>query len=102
MLEDKAALVRASAAEALGRIADASATHPLRKALTDPDPGVRWHAVHALGAVGDKAVVPALEPLLCDATEIFGVSIAEAAQSAMEAIEGRQKDQEQARRLRSS
>jgi HEAT repeat protein len=98
MLEDNSALVRASVAEALRKIADRTAAPSLRQVLDDPDPGVRWNAVRALSAVGDARVLPALEPLLSDDTEVFGVSIAEAAHSAMESIKRRQRDQEQARR----
>jgi HEAT repeat protein len=102
MLEDKSALVRASAAGALQKIADPRATHSLRQALHDSDPGVRWYAVRALGASGDAETLPFLVPLLSDETEVFGVSIAEAAHGAMEAIERRQRDQEQAHRPQSS
>jgi HEAT repeat protein len=102
MLEDKSALVRASAAAALQKIADPRATHALRQALHDSDPGVRWYAVRALGTFGDAETLPFLVPLLSDETEVFGVSIADAARSAMEVIERRQRDQEQAHRLQSS
>jgi HEAT repeat protein len=46
---DPAGLVRASAAEALGRLEDEASIPDLQQAITDPDPQVQWDAVIALG-----------------------------------------------------
>jgi HEAT repeat protein len=90
MLQDDSALVRASAATALGKMVDARATDALHRALDDPDPGVRCQAVRALGRIGDPRALPSLRPLLNDQTEVFGSSIAEFVQSAIRRIKQRE------------
>jgi HEAT repeat protein len=45
-------MVRSAAAEALGKIGDASALRPLRSALLDHDAEVRDAARDALGQIG--------------------------------------------------
>jgi HEAT repeat protein len=68
----------------------------LQHALSDLDPAVRWHAVRALGAVGDEATIPLLQPLSSDDTVVFGSSVAQAAQEAIKQIEARYKRQARA------
>ncbi|WP_220680767.1 HEAT repeat domain-containing protein [Methanofollis formosanus] len=55
--------VRYLAATALGESGDAEAVGPLKEALTDPDEGVRWAALEALGKIGTPAL-PVLTGLL--------------------------------------
>jgi HEAT repeat protein len=54
---------RYDAAVALGRTGDPAAVPALEEALSDPDPGVRWMALEALGAIGSPAL-PVLTRLL--------------------------------------
>lgn len=54
---------RYGAAAALRRAGDPEAVPALKKALSDPDPGVRWMALEALGAIGSPAL-PVLTALL--------------------------------------
>jgi HEAT repeat protein len=89
-MQDTSAPVRASAAMALGKVADRGAIVPLQHALSDADPAVRWQAVRALGKVGDEATVSLLRSLLSDQSEVFGASVAQAAQEAIREIEARQ------------
>ena len=58
---DKDPLVRAAAAEALGKIGHPSAIPPLIKALGDERYMVRWDAVKALGELKAEPAVPNLE-----------------------------------------
>jgi HEAT repeat protein len=63
-LSDKSAFVRAQAARALGvnGRAAASAVHELvRRLATESDPEVKRHAATALGTIGDRSALPALE-----------------------------------------
>lgn len=60
-LDDPHWLVRASAAESLGRRGDNAAVQPLVKALGDPNADVRANAATALGRLGAK---DAVEPLV--------------------------------------
>ncbi len=59
-LKDEDARMRVGAAEALGRIGDASAVPDLIETLGDEDWNVRENAVFALGSIGDASAVPAL------------------------------------------
>jgi HEAT repeat protein len=54
---------RYDAAVALGRTGDPAAVPALEEALSDPDPGVRWMVLEALGAIGSPAL-PVLTRLL--------------------------------------
>jgi len=54
---------RYEAAIALGRTGDPAAVPALENALSDPDPGVRWMALEALGTIGAPAL-PVLTHLL--------------------------------------
>jgi HEAT repeat protein len=54
---------RYGAAVALGRRGDPASIPALKEALSDPDPGVRWMALEALGAIGNPAL-PVLIDLL--------------------------------------
>jgi hypothetical protein len=58
---DKDPLVRAAAAEALGKIGDPRAIPPLIKALDDERYMVRWDAVKALGELKAGPAIPNLE-----------------------------------------
>jgi len=60
LLDDKAALVRANAARALGIAKSAQAIDPLIKLLGDKDERVVAGAINALGAIGDPRAVEAL------------------------------------------
>jgi HEAT repeat protein len=61
-------VVRAMAAEALGKLRDFAATLPLLDLLKDESDLVRINALRALGRIGNPAAVPFLEPAL-DALE---------------------------------
>lgn len=56
ILGDRNAYARNCAAEALGMIKDKRAVKPLME-LLDSDPDSRWHAIEALGRLGDKQAV---------------------------------------------
>jgi cyclophilin family peptidyl-prolyl cis-trans isomerase/HEAT repeat protein len=60
LLEDKEALVRASAARALGAAKATQAVNPLIRLLADNDERVVGNATGALGAIGDSRAVDAL------------------------------------------
>lgn len=60
-LKHKGWLIRADAAEALGKIRDKRAVEPLISALKDEDKQVRSYATEALGRIRDKRAV---EPLI--------------------------------------
>ena len=53
--------VRAAAAAALARVDKEPAIALLRRAVTDPDPWVRYFALRAIGTVGDPGLAPAVE-----------------------------------------
>lgn len=90
-LKDPAVIVRAGAAEALGKIRDGSAVSPLADALHARDNyyrgsslWVRSHFVVALGEIGDRSAVPTLLRALDDGDA--GVQVA--AVGAMERVAG--------------
>ncbi|MFN7142498.1 MAG: HEAT repeat domain-containing protein [Myxococcota bacterium] len=102
-LSDPALLVRASAAEALGKLKDPSTLPDLERALKDPTNHYRgtslWlrrHLVDAMGAIGTDAAVPGLARALDDADP----QVVAAAIAGLEKIagfsykEGRTPDQE--------
>lgn len=55
-LRSRNADTRYEAAVALGKLGDPEAIDPLQEALSDPEPGVRWVAMEALGAIGEPAI----------------------------------------------
>ncbi len=55
--------LRRQAAEVLGAIGDSRAVPSLVAALGDPNIGVRWHAIEALGKIGTGAVEPLVSVL---------------------------------------
>ena len=57
---------RATAAYALGRTGDGSASEPLRGSLDDTAPAVRLAAADALGRLGDPESAPAIAQMLTD------------------------------------
>lgn len=63
LLRSRSSERRYEAAIALGRTGDQAAVPALKDALSDPDPGVRWMALEALGAIGGPAL-PVLIGLL--------------------------------------
>jgi HEAT repeat protein len=65
-LDDKVALRRAAAAEALAFAGGADERDAVRKLLKDPDPTVKLRAAIALTSAQDKESVPALIALLTD------------------------------------
>jgi HEAT repeat protein len=71
-LRDRDAHVRASAALALGELADASAVLPLIQALRDEEANVRWPVADALGELGDGAAVQPLIQALRDESAFVG------------------------------
>jgi HEAT repeat protein len=79
---DLAAIERARAAQALGRLGAEAAVSALTEALDDPVPGVRRAAVAALGAVPGST---ALEPLCEAALRLEG----DAREIALDALEER-------------
>jgi HEAT repeat protein len=104
-LTDPALLVRAAAAEALGKLKDPSTLPDLQRALVDPTNHYRgaslWfrrHLVEAAGSIGTDAAVP----LLARALEDADPDVAGAAVKALERVagfsyaEGRTADQERA------
>lgn len=90
-LDDKALLVRATAAEALASIGDPRALPALERALEDPSNHyrgtslwVRRHFVVAMGQIGTDAAVPGLRRALDDADPI----VADAAIDGLERVAG--------------
>lgn len=70
--------VRAQAARALGKIADAAAIPHLLRALDDKVTNVRAEVARALGLIGDRSAAPALIRLLKDADVYVRQQAAEA------------------------
>jgi bilin biosynthesis protein len=68
-LQDEKPLVRAEAAEQLGRLKDVRTVEPLIEALRDEDKGVRREVTKALGEIGDSRAVKPLEKMLGDIDE---------------------------------
>jgi HEAT repeat protein len=66
LLGDRDPIVRARAAESLGRRRAATATFTLEKALTDVAPRVRANAASALGMIGDPQCRDALTSAVSD------------------------------------
>jgi hypothetical protein len=104
-LEDPALLVRAAAAEALGKLKDPGTLGDLDRALSDPTNHYRgtslWfrtHLVQAIATIGTDAAVPLLARVIDDAD----ADVARAAIVGLEKIagfsyaEGRTADQERA------
>jgi HEAT repeat protein len=60
LLHSDETLVRANAAEALGRFGDERAVKDLLEVLHDNDRYVRWHVAEALGEIGSERVISAL------------------------------------------
>ena len=67
LLDDKAIIVRAAAADSLGRLKERKAIQPLSDAIADSSNyhrgsslWVRGHYVEALGAIGSRDAIPAL------------------------------------------
>lgn len=90
-LTDKALLVRAAAAEALGRLKDPGTLPDLRSALADPTNSyrgtslwIRRHFVLAMGAIGTDAAVPGLREALDDEDP----AVADAAVDGLEKVAG--------------
>jgi len=90
-LLDPAIIVRAGAAEALGKLGKATSVGPLSQALSAEDSyyrgaslWVRSHYVISLGLIGDRSAIPALIRCLDDEDE----KVAAAAIGAFEAIAG--------------
>ena len=90
-LSDSHPLVRASVACALGHMSTAKARRALMDCVYDVDPAVRWQAARGLGMIGGVSSLPALQHLSEDGTGLLGRSIAEMADSATKAIEGRER-----------
>lgn len=61
---------RRAAVDALAQLEARSAFPALRKALTDPDPGVRQGALAALGELGDRRALPDFRERLMDDTDL--------------------------------
>ncbi len=82
-----------SIATILGNFGDRRAVEPLIDALQDRDPSVRFYVARALGKLGDKRALPALEwtrthdtePIL-DRKSVRGKSVSDAATKAIERI----------------
>ncbi|WP_165394723.1 HEAT repeat domain-containing protein [Methanofollis fontis] len=76
-LQNRNADTRYEAAVALGKREDPAAIEPLRSALSDPEPGVRWVAMEALGAIGRPALPVLIELLASDDVDVrWGAAIA--------------------------
>ncbi len=63
-LEDEDADLRAAAVQVLGRRHHPSTLKAVLKCLKDPEPAVRVHAAMALGAFGDRRLIPYLAAVL--------------------------------------
>src|SRR5262245_61447907 len=79
------------AAEALGQIGDGRAAGPLLEALRHPNSNVRWSAVRALAVVGDARTLLDLRRVARTdrGKTSWGESVAGAAQSALNQMQGR-------------
>lgn len=104
-LSDPALLVRAAAADALGKLKDPATLSDLHEALRDPSNHYRgeslWfrrHLVTAIGAIGTDAAVPALARALDDPDpEVSAAAVKEFEKIAgFSYAEGRTGDQERA------
>ena len=86
-LSDKSAFVRAQAARALGvngRAAASAVPELVRRLSSDEDGEVKRHAAAALGTIGDRSALPALE----QASHDSDFYLAEAARNSRRLIEG--------------
>lgn len=72
LLQDDSALVRASAAEALGYLPDPSSLNVLEQVLTnfDEDDSVRAYAANSLGLLGDQKMIAKIEQYLTQETAL--------------------------------
>jgi HEAT repeats/SMI1 / KNR4 family (SUKH-1) len=79
LLTDEAALVRISAAEALGQLRNPIAVQPLINLLQDRRAGVRYHVIQVLGKIGDARAIEVLQQykssVLPDETQIIDQAI---------------------------
>ncbi|MDY7012952.1 MAG: HEAT repeat domain-containing protein [Cyanobacteriota bacterium] len=64
-LQDTNPVVRAKAAEALGKLGDVTAIPTLLAQLTDETPLVRSSVARSLGEFGSETILPALVQTLC-------------------------------------
>ncbi len=80
--------MRLHAVHALGKIGR-RAVEPLISALGDPDPGVVRRAADALGRIGNRRALPALECLVQEAER--GTALAHTARQAYESIRQRKR-----------
>jgi HEAT repeat protein len=72
-LADENSMVRASSADALGRLGDPQAVAPLIMTLGDGEPHVRLRAAEALGKLGNEEARDPLAALLSDQDEMVRV-----------------------------
>ena len=89
---DRPWLTSYRAAEALAQIGDGSASGALINAMRHhPNSNVRWSAIRALAEVGDTRTLWALRRVAQDdrGRTSFGESVADAAHSALERLQGR-------------
>jgi HEAT repeat protein len=82
-----------SIATILGNFGDVRAVEPLIDALSDSDPGIRFYAARALGKLGDRRALPALERArevdterIVDRKSLYGKSVSAAAAKAIARI----------------
>jgi HEAT repeat protein len=88
-----------SVATVLGNFGDVRAVEPLIDALSDPDPGMRFYAARALGKLGDRRALPALEwareadtERIVDRKSLYGKSVSIAAAKAITRITAHNND----------
>jgi HEAT repeat protein len=96
-LADKSEFVRAQSARALGtngRAAAATVPLLIKLLASDKDPNVKRHAATALGQIGERAALPALERAARDSDPYLS-------QAASEAIKMIQEDRSQKKEVRS-
>lgn len=78
LLNDSEAIVRASSADALGKLGSRSAFNALSEALYDEAPGVRFSAAASLGRLGDPRAVVELIAVLDSADTPLALMAAQA------------------------
>ncbi len=87
--QDSHVMLRRATIRALGLLRDSRAIPSLLQALHDPDATVRLHAADGLGRIGHEGVIPHLKQMISDPGSVFGRTVGDAVQEAIETIRSR-------------